>query len=538
MLITVYFQNCYSDIFYVDTNSQNSNDSNNGTLNAPWKTIQHAVDNAMPGDTVFIRKGTYYENIISQRSGNVTEGYIVFSAYPLETPVIDGTGVSASNTGFTISHSYLKLCGLEIKNWVNGIWMQRADNIIITDCEVHQVVYGVGAADGTHDFRLENIVIHHFDLYGFDASPSGGEDCYNGELYNCISHTGRDAEQNVDGFALGHGDQHDFIFDNCQTYNVYDGFDISSRKTILTDCSASECWNGGFKIWQDSVVLINCLSYNNTITNVELDWNGSPKEVTLMNCTFHNAGIFNIWIENSEDILQMKNCILSGGNNIGLAFEQHSADNYEGDYNLFHNDNTYRTIAVGYTDEFSLDQVRSGQWTAYCGQDSHSLTADSASQIFISLETDNFHLKDTSPAIDNGTGSDAPDHDYEGNPRPAGNTFDIGAYEYQPETKIQEPNQHPNLKNSLTLYPNYPDPFNSRTSITYYLDSRTTVSLEILDIRGRSVRTLIHTQQNAGLHQITWDGRDNVHRTVASGVYFSKIRNSTCVIIEKMLLLK
>lgn len=529
---------CFSHTFYVDIKNQNSSDTNSGSLTYPWKTIQHAADNLMPGDTVFIREGTYHECIITHRSGNSTDGYITFSAYPRETPVIDGTDVTESNTGFTIMHSYINIKGLEIKNWINGIWMERIDNIIISDCEVHQVVYGIGAADGTHDFRLENVIIHHFDLYGFDASPSGGQDCYNGVVLNCIAYTGRDQTQNVDGFALGHGMQHNFVIDNCHTYNVFDGFDISSRNTSLIRCKAYKCWNSGFKIWQDSVELVNCLSYNNSTTNVEIDWNGNPKKVSLLNCTFHNADVYNIWIENSSDILLMRNCILSGGKNIGLAFEQHSSANYRGDYNLFHNDNKYRAIAVGYTDEFSLDQVRSGQWIAYSNQDSHSVTADSASQIFINPQADNFHLKKNSPAIDHGTDTDAPDHDFEGNLRPAGNTFDIGAYEYQPETDIHESDQNSHLYKNLTLYPNYPDPFNSRTSIAYYLDSRANVSLEILDINGRSIRTLIHTQQNAGLHQTIWDGRDNLHRTIASGVYFLKIKNSTCVIIEKMLFLK
>ncbi|MEJ2628573.1 MAG: right-handed parallel beta-helix repeat-containing protein, partial [bacterium] len=295
LLIITWHHCCFPHTFYVDINHQNCNDSNKGTLTNPWKTIQHAVDILLPGDTVFIKQGSYYENLTTQRSGNTTDGYITFSAYPQETPVINGTGVAASNTGFTITHSYIHLIGLELKNWINGIWMEEADNVLISACEIHQVVYGIGAADATHDFRFDRVVMHHFDLYGFDASPSGGKDCYNGKFYNCISHTGRDDTQNVDGFALGHGTQHNFIFDKCLTYNVYDGFDLSSRNTTLTGCTAHECWNSGFKIWQDSVTLINCLSYNNAIANVEIDWNGNAKKVSLINCTFHQADTYNIW---------------------------------------------------------------------------------------------------------------------------------------------------------------------------------------------------------------------------------------------------
>jgi hypothetical protein len=126
--------------------------------------------------------------------------------------------------------------------------------------------------------------ICRFTLYGFDASPSGGADCYNGTFNDCVAHTGRDPEQNVDGFALGHGSQHDFAFNRCRAYEVYDGFDISSRNTMLDRCSAHDCGNGGYKIWADNVTLVNCLSYHNEQTNVELDWSAEAKTTTLRNC--------------------------------------------------------------------------------------------------------------------------------------------------------------------------------------------------------------------------------------------------------------
>ncbi len=285
-------------------------------------------------------------------------------------------------------------------------------------------------ADGTHDFILKNTEMHHFDFYGFDASPSGGAPCYNGTIIECIAHDGRDPAQNVDGFALGHGTQHNFTFTKCIAYNVFDGFDISACNTTLQQCSAHDCWNGGYKIWQDNVSLINCLAYNNSISNAELDWDGSAGVITFQNCNFIEAGIYNIWIENSSDKLRMYNCILANGNNIGLAFEERNASNYEGDYNIFHNSNDARAIAVGYTDEFSLDDIAAGAWTNYSGQDAHSLVCYAPSSLFVNINEWNFHLANGSMAIDNGTSYNAPSFDYDGIPRPRGNGYDIGAYEY------------------------------------------------------------------------------------------------------------
>ena len=406
------------------------NDSHSGTIDKPWRTIQHAAETLVAGETVLIRNGTYNEQVSTMRDGDATDGYIVFSAYPGETPIIDGTGVTTGNNGFWVEHSYIKLFGLEIRNWNdNGIWMWNADHIEISDCEVHDVWYGIGAVDGTHDFELNRVEMHHFTGYGFDASPSGGADCYNGTFNDCIAHTGRDPEQNVDGFCLGHGTQHDFVFNRCEVYDVYDGFDISARNTTLNRCSAHDCWWSGYKIWQDNVTLVNCLGYHNNVINVELDWDEEPGTTTLLNCNFVDGRTWNIGSENAGDSLHMYNCILAGGDNIGLAHDL-TGNNYQGDYNIFHCGNPIRAIVSG-ENEFSLEQIAAGDWTAYSGQDAHSLVAfDPDIQLFRNLSAWDLHLLEGSIAIDNGTSQGAPSEDYDGNPRPQGAGYDIGCYEF------------------------------------------------------------------------------------------------------------
>ncbi len=414
-------------IYYVSTVG---NDDNPGTMDQPWRTIQHAAETVAAGETVYIRGGVYNEQVFTANSGSINEGYIVFAAYPGETPVIDGTGVTTGNNGVLIAHSYMKLIGLEIRNWEdNGIWMEGAHHTELTDCKVHDVWYGIGAADGSHDFVLNRVEMYRFTLYGFDASPSGGADCYSGTFNDCVAHTGRDPEQNVDGFALGHGTQHDFVFNRCKAYGVFDGFDISSRNTLLNRCSAYDCGNGGYKIWADNVTLINCLSYHNGETNVELDWSGEAKTTTLRNCTFVDCGTFNVWVENPADCLHMYNCILAGGDNIGLAIE--ALASYQGDYNVFHNDNADRAIVVWGPDrEFPLNMIAAGDWNTYSGQDLHSLVcSDPSSQLFEDMGNWDFHLREGSIAIDEGTADSAPSEDYDGVSRPQRSAFDIGAFE-------------------------------------------------------------------------------------------------------------
>jgi hypothetical protein len=409
-------------------------DANPGTKEAPWRTIQKAAEVMIAGDSVRIAAGVYRESVATVRGGNEKDGPIVFAASGGGPVVLDGSSAEAG-TGFTIEHDHITLSGLEVRNWSEtGIWITGAAHTTIEDCEVHHIFYGIGVARGAHDFTLRKVRIHHFDLYGFDASPSGGANCYNGTIEDCIAHTGRDPEQNVDGFALGHGKQHGFRFFRCETYDVFDGFDISSKDTILDKCSAHDCWNGGYKLWQDAIILTNCLAFDNRETNVELDWDETPGTVTCVNCTFSGSGTFNVWVENSADSLHMFNSILAFGRNIGLAFEQPGIGNYIGDYNIFHNTNPDRAVVIAYEDELSLASVASGEWTRKSGQDRHSLIiGDPETALFVDCEKHNFKLRRGSPAIDSGAVLNAPGDDFEGNARPVGNGIDRGAYEWKPD---------------------------------------------------------------------------------------------------------
>ena len=150
-----------------------------------------------------------------------------------------------------------------------------------------------------------------------------------------------------------------------------------------------------------------------------------------MNCTFFGGETYTIWIENSADTLQMYNCILAGGQNIGLAFEKKGVGNYQGDYNLFQNDNASRAVAVAYEDEFSLDQLKNRVWTQYSKKDIHSVVVNSVSNLFVKATQYDFRLQEISLAVDQGTNVGAPSEDFNGDARPSGQGYDIGAFELQ-----------------------------------------------------------------------------------------------------------
>lgn len=91
----------------------------------------------------------------------------------------------------------------------------------------------------------------------------------------------------------------------------------------------------------------------------------------------------------------------------------------------------------------------------------------------------------------------------------------------------------------FALLQNYPNPFNPETSIRYNLPAASPVKLEIFDVLGRKVRTLVNGEQKAaGYHSILWNGRDDSGRQVASGVYIYRIVSNKQSLSRKMILMK
>ncbi|MCP4581863.1 MAG: T9SS type A sorting domain-containing protein [candidate division Zixibacteria bacterium] len=89
------------------------------------------------------------------------------------------------------------------------------------------------------------------------------------------------------------------------------------------------------------------------------------------------------------------------------------------------------------------------------------------------------------------------------------------------------------IPDKISISQNYPNPFNASTTIKYELPSQSHVTIEIYDIIGRKVRTLIERQQPPGYHQAIWQADD-----FSSGMYFYKLQAGDLIQTKKMLLLK
>ncbi|MCP4583470.1 MAG: T9SS type A sorting domain-containing protein, partial [candidate division Zixibacteria bacterium] len=97
-------------------------------------------------------------------------------------------------------------------------------------------------------------------------------------------------------------------------------------------------------------------------------------------------------------------------------------------------------------------------------------------------------------------------------------------------TSVEEDNSIPA---NFELSQNYPNPFNSSTTFSYSLSSSSDVKLEIYNLLGENVTTLINSVQETGEHSITWDASE-----YSSGIYFYRLTTGDKSYTKRMVLLK
>ena len=169
------------DVFYVDQKHPSASDTNPGTEDQPWLTIQKAADTLTEGETVYVKEGIYteltaemdfFKGIITRNSGS--EGKpITYEAYPDHHVVIDQNKVGAGF--YTRATSYITIRGFEIRNAYSGgvktsnQATPRSSHIIIEGNHIHDVVgpwgHNVGGVrlDSCYRCTVKNNTIH--DIY-------------------------------------------------------------------------------------------------------------------------------------------------------------------------------------------------------------------------------------------------------------------------------------------------------------------------------------------------------------------------------------
>jgi hypothetical protein len=224
------------------------NDGNSGTLARPFATMAQGQAAAQPGDTVYIRGGTYFHLSTAEFGVNLTKSgspakRIHFFAYPGEVPVFDFKGLIGGGhrvKGVMVRANWIHLKGLEMmgvpqdpamrahENWcinVNG-----SDNIFELLNLHHNMGPGLFITEGANNLVLNCDSHNNYDPHSYSGStPAPGE--------------------NADGFGY-HGRRETGtgnVFRGCRAWwNADDGFDfIGSVTPVLVE----GCWafKNGYK---------------------------------------------------------------------------------------------------------------------------------------------------------------------------------------------------------------------------------------------------------------------------------------------------
>jgi len=91
---------------------------------------------------------------------------------------------------------------------------------------------------------------------------------------------------------------------------------------------------------------------------------------------------------------------------------------------------------------------------------------------------------------------------------------------------------------ATALLGNYPNPFNPTTEISFSLKQAGNVQIDVFNIKGEKVKTLVNEHMDAATHTVTWNGNDDENNTVTSGVYFYKMQANGFTSTKKMIMMK
>ena len=94
------------------------------------------------------------------------------------------------------------------------------------------------------------------------------------------------------------------------------------------------------------------------------------------------------------------------------------------------------------------------------------------------------------------------------------------------------------IPTQYVLNQNYPNPFNPTTTISFSVPQKEYVRIEVYDILGKLIKTIVDKEVGAGNYSVVWEGNDQAGAKVASGMYLYRIQAGSFSSVKKMLMLK
>jgi len=381
--------------------STTGSDRNNGSLSSPWATIQHAVGQSKPGDTVFVRGGTYREGEVwlraEYRHCGTPGNLLTIKAYQNEVPVFVN-----SDRPFIVECSYLRIEGLHFKNGkplgVRGDTVQIVDNTF-TGSGYSWDAVGVSG----NNILLEGNIC---DLSGNSMGTQGH--CY------YISHgTNITIRNNVAKGMTGYGIH---VFDQRRGEDP-PGFERLIKNVIIEGNVVSHSQERSGIILAavdhariENVIVRNNVLFNNAHSGIFVS--RIVSNVKIFNNTLFGNGATALLIDGSErevNHVEIKNNIFDLTNKT-----------YSNAYHVFNEQGN--TSLILQSNLYWPKPLR-----LYKLSDSSPVIGDPH---FVNPAEKNFHLLPGSMAIDKGVPLGEVSHDKDGIKRPQGTALDVGAFEF------------------------------------------------------------------------------------------------------------
>jgi hypothetical protein len=391
----------------------NGSDDNPGTEAEPWATLQKAAATVVAGDTVEIRAGNYAGMNLELKSG-APGTPITFRNFAGEEPVVDAEGpqanvainvdscshvvieglrvAAASNYGFrVVGGGFVTLRGNVVQGALrSGVFAGVVDDLLVEDNLVVDSVEDAGVQLSTEGDRVvvrRNVLLGNAGGIRFTAESGLGE---TGLFRDSLVEANRvKPKDGTPAAALTLG-----------------GFQNGAvRNNLFYDVPRA-----GIVVWKDVAAGAstgNLFVHNTVVLTDTGDWAMYLLEGSTGNVLRNNV-LYNANTSTSFGTLLAGNDSLTG----------------------LDSDRNAVVDRFGTTDGMVDTVLSLAQWRSQTGQDLSSILAD-AQDLFVSPDTDDYRLRAGSPAIDTGESRIEVTDDIDGLPRPEGNGWDIGAYEFR-----------------------------------------------------------------------------------------------------------
>jgi hypothetical protein len=116
--------------------------------------------------------------------------------------------------------------------------------------------------------------------------------------------------------------------------------------------------------------------------------------------------------------------------------------------------------------------------------------------------------------------------------------FDALRFVNTANAKIADEQSQQVFPADINLHPAYPNPFNTSTTLSYELLVNSVVKIDIFDILGDHVKTVLNEKQAPGYKMIVWDGTNDRNKTVPTGIYYYTVSTNRFSQINKVVLIK